>query len=332
MAKLYNLARMSTTTTGTGTITLGSAIGGYLTFAQAGVANGETIAYAIKDGANSEIGTGVYTSSGTTLTRSVTKSTNSDTAINLSGVAEVFITPRKEDLLSVSETQSANQVYAGPSSGGATAPGFRALVAADIPVNAGVFIERDTYTTSQTVTIPTGATRAKVRLVGASGGVKVTGGSCLDGISASGAGGYLEKYLTGLVGGKTLTLAIGAAGASTPTSGGSSSLGTGPAGNPQTITTLTANGSGSASGSDVATVSAGGAATNGDLNLPGGSGYGTRTANALGGSNPLGFGAVQINQGATAGQNYGGGAAARGLTATQSAAGAQGVCIIDWYA
>jgi hypothetical protein len=92
MAKLYNLARMTTATTGTGTITLGSAVSGYLTFAGAGVANGETVTYAIKDGANSEIGEGVYTASGTTLTRTVIKSTNSDSAINLSGAAEVFIT------------------------------------------------------------------------------------------------------------------------------------------------------------------------------------------------------------------------------------------------
>src|SRR5262249_4566208 len=93
MAKLYNLARMTTATTGTGTITLGSAVSGYLTFAAAGVQNGDTITYAIKDGSNSEIGEGVYTASGTTLTRSVIKSTNSDTAISLSGAAEVFITP-----------------------------------------------------------------------------------------------------------------------------------------------------------------------------------------------------------------------------------------------
>lgn len=98
MAKLYNLARMTTTTTGTGTITLGSAVAGYLTFAQAGVANGDVVDYAIKDGNDSEIGTGTYTSSGTTLTRTVTKSTNSNAAISLSGAAEVFITPRAETL------------------------------------------------------------------------------------------------------------------------------------------------------------------------------------------------------------------------------------------
>lgn len=99
MAKLYNLAGMSTTTTGTGTITLGSAMYGHLTFAQAGVADGDTVTYAIKDGANSEIGRGVYTSSGTTLTRTVLKSTNSNSAISLSGSAEVFITPAAEDII-----------------------------------------------------------------------------------------------------------------------------------------------------------------------------------------------------------------------------------------
>src|SRR5262245_27223906 len=133
MAKLYNIARMTTATTGTGTITLGSAVTGFLTFALAGVANGEVVSYAIKDGSNSEHGTGTYTSSGTTLTRSVTKSTNSDSAINLSGTAEVFITPRKEDILSISETQSANTHFSGPSSGGAATPTFRAQVADDIP-------------------------------------------------------------------------------------------------------------------------------------------------------------------------------------------------------
>lgn len=90
---------MTTATTGTGAITLGSAVSGYLTFALAGVSDGDTVSYGIKDGSNSEVGTGVYTASGTTLTRSVTKSTNSDAAISLSGTAEVFITPSASDLI-----------------------------------------------------------------------------------------------------------------------------------------------------------------------------------------------------------------------------------------
>ena len=61
MAKLYNLARMTTATTGAGTITLGSAVSGFLSFAGAGAANGDVVSYGILDGANSEVGTGTYT-------------------------------------------------------------------------------------------------------------------------------------------------------------------------------------------------------------------------------------------------------------------------------
>lgn len=101
MAKLYNLARMTTATTGTGTITLGSAVSSYVTFANAGVQNGETVTYAIVDGTNREVGRGVYTSSGTTLTRAtILESTNANAAINLSGNAEVFITAAAEDITS----------------------------------------------------------------------------------------------------------------------------------------------------------------------------------------------------------------------------------------
>lgn len=98
MAKLYNLARMTTGTTGTGTITLGSAVTGWLSFANSGVQNGDTITYAIVEGNNREIGRGVYTSSGTTLTRSVLKSTASNTPITLAGNAVVFITAAAEDI------------------------------------------------------------------------------------------------------------------------------------------------------------------------------------------------------------------------------------------
>src|SRR5258708_475175 len=104
MAKLYNLARMTTATTGTGTITLGAAVSGYSTFAQSGANDGDVISYGIKDGTNSEVGTGTYTASGTTLTRTVTKSTNGNAAISLSGAAEVFITPRAEDLVTFSSS------------------------------------------------------------------------------------------------------------------------------------------------------------------------------------------------------------------------------------
>lgn len=105
MAKLYNLARMLTATAGTGTITLSTAKTGYLSFASAGVLDGEVVAYAITDGANAEIGYGTYTASGTTLTRTVRRSTNSNNAISLSGSAEVAITPSAEDLATNGRSQ-----------------------------------------------------------------------------------------------------------------------------------------------------------------------------------------------------------------------------------
>jgi preprotein translocase subunit Sec61beta len=95
---LGNRAKMSTSTTGTGTISLGSALSGYQSFENAGITNGQTIRYAIEDGTAFEIGSGTYTSSGTTLTRSVTESSNSDNAITLSGNAEVFVTATVADL------------------------------------------------------------------------------------------------------------------------------------------------------------------------------------------------------------------------------------------
>lgn len=90
---------MTTATTGTGTITLGVAVSGFLTFAQAGVADGDIVSYGIRDGANSEVGVGTYTASGTTLTRTVLRSTNSNNPISLSGSAQVAITILREDYL-----------------------------------------------------------------------------------------------------------------------------------------------------------------------------------------------------------------------------------------
>lgn len=98
MAKLYDLARMTTPTVGTGTITLGSAVSGYLAFSTAGAADGDVLSYAILDGANSECGRGTYTASGTTLSRGPLFSTNGNAAISLSGNAQVFITALAEDV------------------------------------------------------------------------------------------------------------------------------------------------------------------------------------------------------------------------------------------
>ena len=97
MPKLVNRAKMTTATTGTGTITLGSAVNGYQTFANAGVTNGNIVRYAIEDGNAWEIGLGTYSSTGTTLTRGTIES-STGSAINLSGNATVFVTAAAGDL------------------------------------------------------------------------------------------------------------------------------------------------------------------------------------------------------------------------------------------
>ena len=99
MVVLVNRAKMTTSTTGTGTITLGSAVEGYQTFAAAGVSDGDSVRYVIEDGtSNWEIGSGTYTASGTTLSRTPSESSDGGSAITLSGDAIVFISAIASDI------------------------------------------------------------------------------------------------------------------------------------------------------------------------------------------------------------------------------------------
>jgi hypothetical protein len=111
MVKLVNRAKMTTATTGTGAITLGSAVSGFQTFASAGVVNADVVSYVIEDGTAWEIGTGVYTSSGTTLSRSPTESSNSGGAINLTGSAVVYITATASEFSKNVDGGSASTTY-----------------------------------------------------------------------------------------------------------------------------------------------------------------------------------------------------------------------------
>lgn len=86
---------MTTATTGTGTITLGSAVAGYQTFAAAGAQNADLIYYTIEDGTAWEIGLGSYSTTGPTLSRSLLQS-STGSRLNLSGSAQVFISAPAE--------------------------------------------------------------------------------------------------------------------------------------------------------------------------------------------------------------------------------------------
>lgn len=114
MVKLVNRAKMSTVTTGTGTITLGSASSGFQSFASAGVLNGETLRYVIEDGTAWEVGSGVYTSTGTTLSRVLSES-STGSLLNLSGSAVVYVTAAAADLVQPTEAQTlTNKTLASP--------------------------------------------------------------------------------------------------------------------------------------------------------------------------------------------------------------------------
>lgn len=130
---LANIAKMESATTGTGTLTLGAAVTGYLSFANAGVTNGQVVTYAIEDYDVSgniiarEVGAGTYNSTGPTLTRdTVYSSTNAGAKINCSGLQYVFVSLAKEDLatfgvLSAVNTWTANNYFNGGNVGIGTA-------------------------------------------------------------------------------------------------------------------------------------------------------------------------------------------------------------------
>ena len=83
--------KVTTSTTGTGTLTLGSAETDFQSFSVIG--DGNQTYYAIKSDAGWEVGIGTYTHSGTTLSRdTILESSNSGSAVSLTGTSTVFTT------------------------------------------------------------------------------------------------------------------------------------------------------------------------------------------------------------------------------------------------
>lgn len=121
MAKLFNRAKMTTATTGVGTVVLGSAANGFQTFADAGVSDGDVVQYVIEEGPQFEIGTGTYSASGVSLTRNPTESSDAGNgAITLVGGASVSITAIADDF---GRLQSGGDTKVEATSTGATVTG-----------------------------------------------------------------------------------------------------------------------------------------------------------------------------------------------------------------
>jgi hypothetical protein len=86
--------RETTTTTGTGTITLGGAATGFQSFSVIGNANTTFYTIQLANTNEWEVGVGTYTLSGTTLSRdTILESSNGGSAVNFSaGTKDVFVT------------------------------------------------------------------------------------------------------------------------------------------------------------------------------------------------------------------------------------------------
>lgn len=105
----------TTSSTGTGTITLGGAVAGFQSFSVIG--NGNTTYYTIVGGTEWEVGIGTYTSSGTTLSRdTVLESSNGGSLVNFSaGTKNVFVTYPAEKSVDLDTAQTlSNKTLASP--------------------------------------------------------------------------------------------------------------------------------------------------------------------------------------------------------------------------
>ena len=143
--------QVTSTTTGTGTFTLGSAVAGFQDFSVIG--NGNTTYYAIVGGSEWEVGLGTYTSSGTTLARTtILESSNGGTAVNFSaGTKNVFVTYPAEEAVYQDETNTAYAPQFAASNGlnvnnatistSYTFPtGYNSVEAGDITISNGVTV------------------------------------------------------------------------------------------------------------------------------------------------------------------------------------------------
>jgi hypothetical protein len=105
---LKDRVKETSTTTGTGTLTLGGAATGFQSFAVIG--NGNTTYYAIFDRTSQdwEVGVGTYTASGTTLSRdTVLESSNSGSLVNFgAGTKDVFCTYPAEKAVTLDDVQT----------------------------------------------------------------------------------------------------------------------------------------------------------------------------------------------------------------------------------
>ena len=105
---LADRVQETTTTSGTGSVTLAGAVSGFQTFAVIG--NGNTCYYTIVNGSAWEVGIGTYSTTGPTLARTtVLSNSNGNTSpITLSGGSNVFVTYPSEKSINLDASDNAS--------------------------------------------------------------------------------------------------------------------------------------------------------------------------------------------------------------------------------
>ena len=104
MAKFFNRVKVAITSTGTGSVTCGTALAGFQSLADASVANSDVVRYTIIDGNSYESGTGTVTLSGSTYSISRGPSVSSESnnsAIDVTSSANLFLTMLAQDVKQV---------------------------------------------------------------------------------------------------------------------------------------------------------------------------------------------------------------------------------------
>lgn len=181
----------TTTTTGTGAISLAGAVSGYITFAS-GIGASNVTFYVIDNEAGEwEVGVGTLDGSGTTLARTtIINSSNAGSAVNFSaGTKQVFV-----------DIPAHKRVYIDNQGRLANGGGFQSV---------------QIFTTSGTWSRPDGVNYIKVSITGGGGGGGVGGGTDSTGhrAGAGGGSGDTEILYLDVTGISSVPVTVGAGGA-----------------------------------------------------------------------------------------------------------------------